>query len=82
MPHSGLHRFRHELILEKKGGVVFVVQIHVLGNKVGLGHPDDHLHSGLSQEGKLHLILVTVQEEHGHLVPDIVQGLHEDVVGG
>ena len=49
-----------------------MVQIHVLGNKVGLRHPDDDLHSGLPQEGKLHLILVAIQEEHGHLVPDVV----------
>lgn len=59
-----------------------MIQVHILRDQERLGHLDADLHARLPDERKLHLILVAVQEQHGHLVPDIVQGLHEHIAGG
>lgn len=59
-----------------------MVQVYVLRDQERLGHLDADLHARLPDERKLHLVLVAVQKQHGHLVPDIVQGLHEHIAGG
>jgi hypothetical protein len=68
--------------MEEERGVVFVIQIHVLWNKVGLGHFDIDFQSGLPNKRKLHLDLVTVERENSLQISHIVQGFHKYVVRG